>query len=118
MPHSFEIKLDERFDPDGLNIRAKLSKMLTREEQIKFLESVIAWSEKDCPGDIYLDENFEWYEGVSGTWVEMYTDLVYLEGKLEDAFESLWKRFDAFPQITLVMVGSGYENWPVPPDEV
>lgn len=115
--HPFKIEFDKRFDPDGLNIRANFSKMLTREEQKNFLASVIAWSEKDCPGDVYLDLELEWYEGTEGIWAEMYTDLIYLEGKLEDAFEALWDRFDAFPQITSVMVGSGNELWPLPPEE-
>ena len=116
MAHPFKIKFDERFDPDGLNIRANLNEMLTSEEQRVFLESIIAWSEK-LSETIYLDEEIEWYEGSEGTWAEVYIDLHPLEEEAYESLELLWERFDAFPKITSVMVGSGYESWPVPPDE-
>lgn len=104
MAHSFEIKSDEELDPDCLFIRANLSEILTVEESGAFKGSLIAWSEEDCQGTIYLDEEIEWYEGPEGIWIEFYTDLLRLGEGLQNALELLWKRFDAFPKIISVMI--------------
>lgn len=117
MSHSFEIKFDEDIEPETLFIRANLSEVFTPEEREAFLGSVREWSEEDCSGEIYLDDSQEWYRGSEGMWVEIFTDFLRLEGSHENAFRALWKRFDAFPKISSVMVGSGNEIWPLSPEE-
>lgn len=123
MPHSFEIKLDNDIEPETIFIRANLSEMFTDAERKKFLDAINEWAEELYVNDVpYWDEEPEWYEGPEGIWGEIFTDLLTMETNLTenffpDALEKLWNRFDVFPKITSVMVGSGNEIWPLPLEE-
>lgn len=107
----FDVRYDVLIDSEDVITRVHFRDDLTEEQRQEFTKDIEKWADKGIDhgynGGVmhYLDEEIDWNE--QERWVEFAFDLGSAE---HEAIEELFDKLTKYP-VTIVYVGSGYEDW-------